>query len=102
MTTKTYNGDVALESRVRVIEAILEERQKQLDLTAEGLKDKLYLLNELRGDVITKAEYHKALEAIVWRVESLEKTHSKFVGVTIAMVAIASVVGGIVSHVFFK
>ena len=102
MSESPYNGDKCLEARVRVLEAVLEERQRAVDIAVKALDDRLHLLNELRGDVLTKAEYNKAHEALLYRIESVEKTHSKFVGVTISMIALAGLIGAVLSHLVFK
>lgn len=95
-----YNGDVNLEARVRVLENILEEREKALKLAVDGIDKRLVLLNELRGDVLTKGEYLRGHEAIVFRITKVESVQSRFVGVAIAMVAMSGLVGAVISHLF--
>lgn len=77
----------------------MEERQKMLEVTAESLDKRLVLLNELRSDVLTKPEYKQAHEAIVSRMERIEQTQAKFVGVAIVLVVLAGILGGLIVHV---
>lgn len=98
MKLTTYNGDAALEARVRVLESLLEEREKMLNLTAENLDKRLCLLNELRSDVLTKSEYIRAHEAMVERMEKVEKMQSRMVGIGIVLIALSGLIGLIISH----
>lgn len=100
MSEKPYNGDVSLEARVRVLESQLEERQKAVELATDSLEKRLYLLNELRGDVLTKNEYSQAYAALVFRLEQVEKAQAKLIGIGIAVVAMAGLIGAVVSRLF--
>jgi len=95
-----YDGDICLEARVRVLENILEEREKALKLAVNGLETRLVLLNELRGDVLTKAEYIRAHDNVIFRLEKVEAMQGRFVGVSIALVAMAGAAGAVISHLF--
>ena len=81
------------EDRVRMV-----ERQEVLKLTAEALKDKMHLLNELRSDVMTKSEYLRAHESLIFRIEKVEQMQSRFIGVAIAFVALGGFVGALIAH----
>lgn len=98
---KECDADVLrdLEGRVRVLENVIEERQKMLEVTAENLDKRLVLLNELRSDVLTKPEYSRAHEALVERMERIEQTQAKFVGVAIVLVVLSGMLGGLIVHV---
>lgn len=96
--SKVYNGDVELEARVRVLESLLDEREKMLRLTAENLDKRLTLLNELRADVLTKSEYVRAHEAVIERMEKVEKMQSRMVGIGIVLIALSGLIGLIISH----
>jgi hypothetical protein len=103
--TRQYDGDVCLEGRVRELEiraAVLEkvnhERAEILKLTASALESRLELLNELRTDVLTRGEYTKSHEGLIFRIELVEKMQSRFVGVAIALVAMAGAAGAVLSH----
>lgn len=97
MNAKPYNGDQYLEARVRVIENLLQEREKMVRLTAESLEMRLAHLNELRGDVMTKTEYARAHESFCLRLERLEQMQSRFIGVAIALVAMGGAAGAMIS-----
>lgn len=102
MSEKPYNGDVSLEARVRVLESQLEERQKAVTLATESLEKRLFLLNELRGDVLTKDEYNQAHAALIYRLEKVELTQSRLIGVGITFVAVAGLIGAVLSHLFHQ
>jgi hypothetical protein len=95
-----YNGDACLEARVRVLENILEEREKALALAVRGIDARLELLNELRSDVMTKSEYLRAHESVSFRLGKIEATQSRFIGVSLAMMAMSGLVGAVISHLF--
>lgn len=79
-----YNGDASLEARVRVVEALMGEREKTLTLTAELLNIRVDHLNKLSEDMLPRLEYapqHKALEE---KIGSLGKLG---IGILIALIA---------------
>lgn len=95
---KPYNGDANLEARVRVIEAILTEREKSITLAMDAAERRFQLLNELSGGVMTKAEYDRAHEGIVIRVDQLTKTQSRMIGIGITLVALSGLLGVYLGH----
>lgn len=95
---KPYNGDVGLEARVRVIEAILIEREKSITLAMENSDKRFQLLNELRSGVLTKAEYDRAHEGIVLRVEQISKMQSRMVGIGITLIGLSGLLGVYLGH----
>lgn len=108
---KEYSGDACLERRVRdleilarVIQTTQEERDRAREdamaVSVHGLEARLALLNELRGDVITRGEAAKAHEVIGIRIDVIEKMQSRFVGVAIALVAMAGAAGAVLTHLF--
>jgi len=96
---KLYNGDVCLEHRVSTIEAESREREKILNLTAQALEKRLEMLNELRGDVMTRGEYQKAHEALIYRIESVEKMQGKGVAAVLTLVAIVGIISTIIATI---
>ncbi len=80
------------------IERILDERKDQLKMTADSLEKRLVMLNELRGDVLTRSEYLPAHKSLVERIERLENFVSKLVGIGVTLIAVTGVVGIIVGH----
>lgn len=100
--TKEYCGDQALEARVSVIEAQLSERKEAVRVALDSLEKRLMLLNELRAGVMTVGEYSKAHDALTFRLEAVERTQSKFVGVSIALMALSALIGAVMSHLFVK
>lgn len=70
-------------------------------LTAESLEKRLQLLNELRGDVMTRMEFSRAHDAITDRVWKLEKWQSKIVGIGAALIALTGLLGILIGH-FWK
>jgi hypothetical protein len=87
-----------LERTMAESQAKLEERRETLKLTADQLEKRLFLLNELRSDVMTKSEYIRAHESVVFRLERVEAMQSRFIGVSIALVAMAGAAGAVLSH----
>jgi ElaB/YqjD/DUF883 family membrane-anchored ribosome-binding protein len=88
------------------IERILDEREKSVNQTAENLKTRLEHLNQLREEVqkdryefLQKSVYDEMHKAIVRRVEMLEMWQSRAVGIGIALVAGAGLLGAVVQHV---
>lgn len=89
------------------IERILDERDKTLVLTAKNLEHRLETLNQLRADVIkdrdqfvSDAVYKEMHSALVNRVTAVEKMQSRMVGVGIALVAGAGLIGAVLTHLF--
>jgi len=74
---------------------ILAEREKATTKAEEVLKARLEYLNELRGNVITRGEYVKGQETILFRLEYIERWQNKMIGA-------AAVLGGIAGAVVAK
>ena len=74
---------------------ILAEREKATVKAEEVLKARLEHLNELRGNVITRSEYVKGQETILFRLEYIERWQNKMIGA-------AAVLGGIAGAVVAK
>ena len=89
------------------IEAILEERQRALELSAKAIDAKLEHVNNLRADVIrdrelfvTKAAHEQSQGELLRRLNSIESAQQRIVGVGIAMVVFAGIIGAVIERVF--
>lgn len=85
------------------IEKILDEREKTLRLTAANLEHRLENLNALRQDVIRDREMFftkTSAESIIERIEKIESTQGRMIGVAIALMAFSALIGAVVSHLF--
>lgn len=85
------------------IEKILDEREKALRLTAANLEHRLENLNALRGDVIKDREMFftkTSAETIIERIEKIENTQGRMIGVAIALMAFSALIGAVASHLF--
>lgn len=85
------------------IEKILDEREKALRLTAANLEHRLETLNALRGDVVKDREMFftkTSAETLVKRIEKIEGTQGRMIGVAIALMAFSALIGAIASHLF--
>ena len=98
MSTEDYSAN-GIEHRVRALEirlaenhVKLEERNDILKLTASNLEHRLYLLNELRGDVLTKTSFDILHEALVRRIDGIEKAQAKILTTALVLVTIIGLV----------
>lgn len=85
------------------IEKILDEREKTLRLTAANLEHRLENLNALRQDVIRDREMFftkTSADNIIERIEKIESTQGRMIGVAIALMAFSALIGAVVSHLF--
>ena len=100
----TSEGNIMSEedsiSVVKYVERILCERERALQLTASALDKRLDLLNELRSGVLTRVEYEKAHEGLIYRIGQMEKFQSRMIGVGIVMVFVVGVLGAVVGHIW--
>ena len=110
MGRQPYNGDGALEARVAVLESVLDEREKALHLLERNIDARLHLLNELRGDVMTRGEFIKSHESISshvdsvekamsTRIDSVEKAQARLIGAAITLSAIGGFIGWVIGHI---
>lgn len=106
--------------KIAEVKTILDERERMLKLTADDLKNRLERLNELRDEVtsdrqqfMTKAVYehmHKALEDRMNKgfetsqreFERLSAFQSRTIGALLVLVPLSGILGGVVTHIFFK
>ena len=88
--------------RIDMIERVMDEREKQLQLTAQGLERRLEMLNKLRGDVMQKSAYEEAHKYLTERIDGLDRVQSRMVGIALALIALSAFIGYIASHVFIK
>lgn len=79
-------------------EALLAEREKALINTASSLELRLTHLNQLRENVLTKAEYLQAHENLSQRIVAIEKWQSKLIGIGIAVAFGSGLIGAVLSH----
>lgn len=85
------------------IEKILDEREKALRLTAANLEHRLEVLNALRNDVINDREQFftkTSAETLLERIEKIETTQSRMIGVAVALMALSALIGAVASHLF--
>jgi phosphoenolpyruvate-protein kinase (PTS system EI component) len=89
------------------IEAILNEREKALKLTAHSLEQRLEHLNALRDQVLNDRSqfvnqdvYKEMHEALIGRVDKLEATISKIIGVGSALIVVSGLIGAFITHIF--
>ena len=82
------------------IERIFDEREKTLVLTAKNLEHRLDGLNNLRSEVISDRQtfltikvYEVAHAETVRRVSTLEANQNKIIGVAVALIAVAGLIG---------
>lgn len=98
------NRLVALETKVCMLQKLFEQRfeasELALTLSREGLDHRLNLLNELRSGVLTKAEYDKAHDSILFRIVSMEKFQSRLVGIGSVIVIVVAILGAMVGHLW--
>jgi hypothetical protein len=59
------------------IEKIMDERQQAITIATCALEKRLELLNELRGDVMTRSEYTSAHEALSDKISALTALTNK-------------------------
>jgi len=76
---------------------ILAEREKATTKAEEVLKARLEYLNELRGNVITRGEYVKGQETILFRLEYIERWQNKMIG---AAAVLGGIAGAVVATLF--
>ncbi len=85
------------------IEKILDEREKALRLTAANLEHRLEVLNDLRNDVLKDRELFftkSSADGLVERLEKIESTQGRMIGVAIALMALSALIGAVASHLF--
>lgn len=80
------------------IERILSEREKQREIAAEVLKRDVEHLNRLRETMLTKDEYIKGHEQVIYRIEKLEGAQAKMIG---AAAVVGALIGALISQ-FWK
>lgn len=80
------------------IERILSEREKQREIAAEVLKRDVEHLNRLRETMLTKDEYIKGHEQVIYRIEKLEGAQAKMIG---AAAVVGALIGALINH-FWK
>ena len=81
------------------IERVMDEREKALNIATTNLEKRLELLNELRGDVVTKSEYNATHYPMIDRVTKLENWQAKIVGGGILLMFLSGAIGAIVAHI---
>ena len=59
------------------IERIMDEREHALTVATAALEKRLEMLNELRGDVMTRSEYTRAHEALQDKISDLTALTNK-------------------------
>jgi len=85
------------------IERVLNERERALDIATKALEKRLELLNELRGDVLTRTEYSRVHEFLVERVRQVELSSVKnSVLVSLATSVVVGVVIFVITHYISK
>ncbi len=85
------------------IEKILDEREKALRLTAANLEHRLEVLNDLRNDVLKDRELFftkTSADGLIERLEKIESTQGRMIGVAIALMALSALIGAVASHLF--
>lgn len=90
---------------LKFVERILDERQRQLELTAKNLEHRLDSLNALRNQVledrmrfVTIDRYetqHKALEEKLIGVSSF---NNKIIGAGTILALLSGIIGGVMGH----
>lgn len=95
MSTEEQDMRVSLKEYVK---AILDEREKALINTASSLELRLAHLNQLRENVMTKAEYLQAHENLGQRIIAIEKWQSRLIGIGIAVAFGSGLIGAVLSH----
>ncbi|HUD76001.1 MAG TPA: hypothetical protein VMQ76_13095 [Terracidiphilus sp.] len=80
------------------IERIMDEREKALGLATMNLEKRLDLLNELRGDVLTKAEWNATHYPLADRVTKLENWQAKIVGGGLLLMAVSGALGAVIAY----
>ena len=70
------------------VEKIMDERDKALAGATHALEKRLELLNELRGDVMTRSEYTRAHEALQDKINGLVALTNKLtIALLLALIA---------------
>jgi hypothetical protein len=76
------------------IEKIMDERQQAITVATCALEKRLEMLNELRGDVMTRSEYTQAHEALSDKINALVALTNKLV-ISLLVVLIAALVAAL-------
>lgn len=80
------------------IERIMDEREKALNIATNNLEKRLELLNELRGDVLTKTEYNSMHYPLSDRITKLENWQAKIVGGGLLLMAVSGALGAVIAY----
>ena len=88
------------------IERILDEREAKLKLTAEVLETRLHNLNEWRAqaikdrdDFVRKEVYDQRHEPIERRLDALERSQSRLVGIGVVILPVSAFIGAVITVV---
>lgn len=113
------------------VEAVMEERQRALELLAQNIDTHLTHLNGVQAQTVKDRdefllisvykEMHKSLEDRLTKIEetmteriggavnqwsdriaSVEKAQARYIGMGFVLIPLAGILGAIVTHVFFK
>ncbi len=94
--------DVNFDLRDRALKIQTEAQEQALSLATRQLESRLNLLNELRGNVLTKAEFDGFEKDSNRRIEALEKWQAKLVGVAIVIVLFSGLIGAAIMRLFSR
>jgi len=90
--------DVNFDLRDRALKIQHEAGEQALRLATGQMEGRLILLNELRGNVVSKPEF----EGLEKRVSAAEKWQARLMGIGVVLVLLSGFIGAAIMRLFSK